>query len=953
MATERLILEFQTKGLRTVNRQLKGVKTEASKANKTLALLRSTLVVVAGARVIGRFLELADSLTKIRNRLRLATQSTEELNAVQQVLFKISQRTQSSFEANAELFQRLTIATNGLNLSYGDLLKVTEGVANAIRISGATAQEAAGSTRQFAQALGAGAAQGEELRAIVEGNVRLAESIAKQFKITGDETAKSLGVTNAELDDATQKLGRLGAGGLIAFNKIQPGAIKTQIIVKAIIADFDQLSKEAAKIDRTVGGAFTRFNNQLILFVGGISSSIKLGENLDKVLQEIAKRFGFVATALAGILALGAFNLITGQLIRLGATSSAVLGFLTVGFRNLVVLLVGPFAAAIRGIQAALLGLSAIAASGFLPFIGVVSALVGGFFALKFAIESVAESSGNFSFALKNIVGITAGLVSGIIKSFSKIPGALGDLSIQALNGVISIFESGVNKVVKILNRITGVDIAPADVGRISNSFEGVAFEVQKTLTASVVAGAVGGFRSTDVGKGVQELADKVKTFFKDGLIPKDLIIDPAKLKEILSRLSGTGEEIARLDSAAQAAERTFLALRGQVDPLAAGMTELAKASKTLTDRFGKNFKNNAIAAETFDLIAKKVLGLKDAEFELQQRLALVDKVNEQVTLSTEQRAVAINKARLAAQEDFTSTFGAIAPLIEARRNLLQIETDVLENRKQLKAAGLSAAEAETRLLRESLGLGPTIGQVNEQIKALTENQIKLGLTSEQLAFETRKVRIAFLEQQRDASSGAERFFLKATQDATDAATQIENVLSTAFDGVTDALVEFVNTGKLSVNDLANEIQQQLLRGAIQELLTSLGGAAFGGGAGSGGLFGQVFGGSSGNGGGAIGSFVGAIGSIFAQNGANFTVGPDVSAATLSGPDNRFVPLALQDGEKVKVTPKGGGSDAPINISVSIDARGNSASPDDIGRSVQQSIAQASQELRRQDGRNN
>jgi len=80
------------------------------------------------------------------------------------------------------------------------------------------------------------------------------------------------------------------------------------------------------------------------------------------------------------------------------------------------------------------------------------------------------------------LVGFFLGAIGAIIFGFEKIPRALADIFFQAINGIISITEDGVNKIVAGLNKIPGVDLDLVDFNRLNNEFAGGAFELGTTV---------------------------------------------------------------------------------------------------------------------------------------------------------------------------------------------------------------------------------------------------------------------------------------------------------------------------------------------------------------------------------------------------------------------------------------------------------------------------------------
>lgn len=80
---------------------------------------------------------------------------------------------------------------------------------------------------------------------------------------------------------------------------------------------------------------------------------------------------------------------------------------------------------------------------------------------------------------------------------------------------------------------------------------------------------------------------------------------------------------------------------------------------------------------------------------------------------------------------------------------------------------------------------------------------------------------IARLELENDFASGAERAMRRYIQSAGTTADQVERVMTNAFKGMEDALVEFAMTGKLNFTDLANSIIRDMIRMQVQASITA------------------------------------------------------------------------------------------------------------------------------------
>lgn len=74
-------------------------------------------------------------------------------------------------------------------------------------------------------------------------------------------------------------------------------------------------------------------------------------------------------------------------------------------------------------------------------------------------------------------------------------------------------------------------------------------------------------------------------------------------------------------------------------------------------------------------------------------------------------------------------------------------------------------------------------------------------------------------EQSRTFGAGAQAALSSYIEDISNVAKSTENAMTSAFQGMEDALVDFAMTGKLNFKDLANSIIKDMLRIAIQQMI--------------------------------------------------------------------------------------------------------------------------------------
>ena len=239
-AVRRAMLSLGADGQRALQR-IERAATPASKSllsiNSTVQTLKNSLFGFGGglAAIFGvrELVQYADTWTLIQNRIKLVTDSTGELNRVQEEVFRLAQDTRSEMMSTVELYTRLARSTKQLKLADEQLLTITRAVNQAIIVSGATSQEASAGVIQFSQGLASGTLRGEELRSVLEQLPRLGQAIA-----TG------MGIPFGQL----QELGKQGALG-------------SKQITDALLKQASTIQREFDLTQGTVGQAITKLDN--------------------------------------------------------------------------------------------------------------------------------------------------------------------------------------------------------------------------------------------------------------------------------------------------------------------------------------------------------------------------------------------------------------------------------------------------------------------------------------------------------------------------------------------------------------------------------------------------------------------------------------------------------------------------------------------------------------------
>lgn len=291
-----------------------GLNKRMQAASATAAVMRRALTGLGAGLAAREFIKLSDSFTNVQNRLKLVTDGSFELGAVQERLFKISQETRTSFEANATLFNRMALSAKDLGVSLEDVLQTTQSLNQAVILSGAATTEASQGLLQLSQGLASNRLSGDELRSVLE-----------QLPVVADVIAKQLGVTRGELKFFGEQ-GKISAG----------------VVFEAFRNAREELAGRFAETVPTVAQSFIILRNAAIRFVGNLNNSTGIVTALSKVIIKIAANFDDFAKGIS-VVAAALGPLVFGRAIAFAATA----------LRGLTLLaLANPFTALVAGLAA-------------------------------------------------------------------------------------------------------------------------------------------------------------------------------------------------------------------------------------------------------------------------------------------------------------------------------------------------------------------------------------------------------------------------------------------------------------------------------------------------------------------------------------------------------------------------------------------------------------------------
>lgn len=258
---------------KALNSELQGITNNGNKAvSQTNALggaMQSLAGYMAGVVTVGAAINKIDAYTNLQNRLKLVTNSQQELNKAMNDTFKIAQSSYQTWDSVVQVYQRFSDNAKTLGINMEQTAKLTETVSKAVAVSGASTQAAEAALTQFGQALASGTLRGEELNSILEQTPALAKAIAQ-----------GMGITVGQLRSVAAE-----------------GKITGEVLVDALTKSADSVEQLFAKTDITISQSIGLLSNELTKFIGEAGQSSGAARLLADSVKLLAQNLSLLADA--------------------------------------------------------------------------------------------------------------------------------------------------------------------------------------------------------------------------------------------------------------------------------------------------------------------------------------------------------------------------------------------------------------------------------------------------------------------------------------------------------------------------------------------------------------------------------------------------------------------------------------------------------------------------------
>jgi tape measure domain-containing protein len=650
------------------------------------ALSGGALLATAGRK----FVEVADSIQMLSNRIRILSNETVEFEPAFANLKEIADKSRAPVMELGTLYARLLPVMKSVGKDAGYASQVTEAFALAMTISGTTAQEARSGLLQFSQAMSSATFNGDEFRAISEAVPEVLRVLEKQ-----------LGITRAELRKMSAD-----------------GKLTSDIVGKALVDSIGELQDRVKSAPKTISQSTTLMNNEFIVLAKNINDTFNITSNIAEFIQGMSSvmkavndnRDAFMGWAAA----LTTVTAILGgsMLVAMGGIISKVAG---------AALAMAAFSEALGASKSVSAALAVV--TGVLTLVITkygIAALAGGAGTLKFAFSLGGLGTAAMA-ATVAVRGLTLAMMANPLFAAGVALVAVG----TAIAGVLAYKNATAKTTQEVLDQV-----------KVLNALQKKHSEL---LNASALSGQVQKENAKELAVVEKKIEDVTKQIEKQ-IKSREMMIRNAQANPLTDITSGSPQAVKELQEMTEEVEKLRNALYSL--QLGSNQTDLMRnASRSARAAVNKAKKESGVFAENLDLESrgfdpKKLTEYNDKVDELMKKIELArsrgvevsdksiqSKVNALMVEAGLIKEVKESKAGRKPKEDKSAQKEAEALERKAYDEWMTQQNAVMELRKE--EIGLIHAQREA-VRQQGLEMTKSVATTREKISAEIEEAKRL-----------------------------------------------------------------------------------------------------------------------------------------------------------------------------------------------------------------------------------
>lgn len=217
--------------------------------------------------------EQLDRLNVVKNKMRGLYENEQMAADVTEMIYKSAQDARTSMDAFSTTFLKVQLATEKYGFSAQEAVDLTNTLAKALTVGGATASETASVMLQMSQALSKGKLDGDEFRSVMENSPVLMRALAR-------EAGKAMGV--------------VGAGQKELMQWSRTGKLTIDILLGALKNMKSEMDRKFGGTTETITQAFAKLDNAWEKFIGTFAEegSLETIRDLIGYITETMEKWG-------------------------------------------------------------------------------------------------------------------------------------------------------------------------------------------------------------------------------------------------------------------------------------------------------------------------------------------------------------------------------------------------------------------------------------------------------------------------------------------------------------------------------------------------------------------------------------------------------------------------------------------------------------------------------------
>ncbi|WP_227513444.1 tape measure protein [Moraxella catarrhalis] len=259
-------------GAKKAGDDVDGLKRKTDGLKNAFGTLKGVMFTTLAVAGVGGIIATADDMQTLTSQIKIATTSTKDYAHAMSEIERIAMGNMVSLDSVGQLYASNERSLKQLGKSQDEVIKFTENITTAMRVSGGSAESQAAALTQLGQALASGVLRGDEFN-----------SVAEQAPILMDLIAKEMGVTSNAIRDLAKD-----------------GKITADVVYNAVAKATDSLSAMSAKMPTTVSQALQVIKNEYNYLIDDImNQNSMMSQNIANAVLWAAEHFRTLVSAAA------------------------------------------------------------------------------------------------------------------------------------------------------------------------------------------------------------------------------------------------------------------------------------------------------------------------------------------------------------------------------------------------------------------------------------------------------------------------------------------------------------------------------------------------------------------------------------------------------------------------------------------------------------------------------